>query len=329
MSTISIYTVQDQDLNLSALSPKVDTLHYLGDIKLLDQKLFRLAFVGTRKATKLGLQNTKKYINFIGQAYPDTIIVSGLAYGIDINSHIFALKMNLKCIVVLGSGIKNIYPSKHIEILNIIVKNGGLVLSEYDNHAPPLPHHFPLRNRIIAGISNKIIVIESTNKSGSAITAKLGLELGKDVYAIPSNINDLAYQGNNILIKNNIASLTNTPKDLFDEFVLSKTKKNTKKKKTLRVQSKLEKTTKFKENGIQINNHIKNNLGISDLFQLEKLDRKIIMILTKNSYTLEEIGKKLPKYSQTYELNKSLIKLEIQNIICKSEITGQYKLVSK
>ena len=169
-------------------------LYAIGNIELLKQEA--IAIVGARQCTEYGKitaqeiskQITNKSIN----------VVSGLAIGIDSYAHIGA---GGKTIAVLGSGLDEIYPKNNIKLAKSILKKGGLIISEYSLGVKPEKIHFPSRNRIISGISNAVIVIEASERSGSLITAEFALEQGKDVYAVPSNISSKLSAGTNNLIK--------------------------------------------------------------------------------------------------------------------------------
>jgi DNA processing protein len=157
-----------------------------------------LAVVGSRKATFEGMNLAEK----IGETLSSVgiTIVSGLARGVDAAAHRGALKEKGKTVAVLGCGIDICYPSENRRLFNTIGEE-GLVLTEYAPGEEPLPYHFPERNRIIAGLSKGVLVIEASQKSGSLITARLGLEYGREVMAIPGSVFREEYKGANALIK--------------------------------------------------------------------------------------------------------------------------------
>ena len=127
-------------------------------------------------------------------------IVSGMAKGIDACAHIGALDANGKTIAVLGCGVDIVYPNENIKVYNSIAKN-GLIVSEYIVGTKPEAQNFPLRNRIISGLSNGIVVVEAKKKSGTMITTDFALEQGKELYVIPGNITSENSEGTNNLIK--------------------------------------------------------------------------------------------------------------------------------
>ena len=113
------------------------------------------------------------------------VIISGLARGIDIYSHLGAVKANGKTIAVLGSGFNHIYPSEHKKYCVDIVEKGGAIITEYEQNTKPIPTNFPTRNRIISGLSDGVLVVEAKKKSGTLITVDYALEQGKNVFIIP------------------------------------------------------------------------------------------------------------------------------------------------
>src|SRR3989339_1146330 len=176
-------------------------LFYRGDIDLLKSQ-YLLTVVGSRTITSY---HTGMTINIISQfQHQPMIIISGLAFGIDSLAHQTAINNKLKTIAVLGSGLDNqvIYPRQNIALAEKIIKTGGLLLSEYPKDTNPAIHHFPKRNRILAGLSKATIVISGASKSGTLITAQVALDEGREVYALPGNINQSLNQGPNNLIKN-------------------------------------------------------------------------------------------------------------------------------
>ncbi|MBI5152090.1 DNA-protecting protein DprA [Candidatus Peregrinibacteria bacterium] len=147
---------------------------------------FCIAVVGTRRPSPYGKMQTRLITDFL--AKNNVTIVSGFAHGIDIISHETALKNSTPTIAVLGSGLENIYPASHKKYIDDIIKTGGAIITEYEPTEEPLKFHFPQRNRIIAGISEAVVVVEAPEKSGSLITAKLALEYNKDIFAVPCDI---------------------------------------------------------------------------------------------------------------------------------------------
>jgi DNA processing protein len=160
-----------------------------------------IAVVGTRKITGYGQQVTEAIVSELAQN--NITIVSGMALGIDTIAHDTALKFKARTIAVLGTGLdkQSIYPSSNRYLADKIAAANGAVISEFPMGTPPLRHHFPQRNRIIAGLSLGTLVIEAGERSGALITARLALEQNREVFAIPGNIYSPVSYGPNLLIK--------------------------------------------------------------------------------------------------------------------------------
>jgi DNA processing protein len=171
-------------------------LYYKGNADLNAEKI--VAIVGTRKATTYGKEMTKKLVAELSAQ--DVLIVSGLAYGIDIASHTAALDNNLKTVGVLGHGLNTIYPSQHKAAAKKMVEQGGL-LTEYISSNEMHPSNFPNRNRIVAGISDAIVIVESGIKGGAVLTANIANSYNRDVFATPGRASDKLSAGCNFLIK--------------------------------------------------------------------------------------------------------------------------------
>ncbi|TAL81938.1 MAG: DNA-protecting protein DprA [Bacteroidetes bacterium] len=172
-----------------------------------------LSVVGTRSATTRGRELCDKIIGGLASGHPDLIIVSGLAYGIDIASHKAALSNNLQTIGVLGHGFKTTYPSIHASTAKAMIKKGGL-LSDFLSDALPERNNFLKRNRIIAGISDATLVVESGKKGGALITADIANSYNRDVFAVPGRPEDQWSAGCNSLIRSNKAALTESSDDI-------------------------------------------------------------------------------------------------------------------
>jgi DNA processing protein len=157
-----------------------------------------VAIVGSRAATPYALDVAYR----LGQELSDRgiVVTSGLARGVDSAAHRGCLSGSEPTVAVLGSGVDRVYPSQHAELASEISKK-GLVISELGPGAAPLPEHFPLRNRIISGISLAVVVVEASEKSGSLITARCALEQGRDVMAVPGNVLSGRNRGSHSLLK--------------------------------------------------------------------------------------------------------------------------------
>lgn len=186
-------------------------LYYKGTANLNAAKI--VSVVGTRSNTTYGQQLTEQFITDL--ASENIIVVSGMAYGIDVTAHKAAVKNNLATIGVLAHGLNQIYPNQHSTLAkNIISENGGL-LTEFRSSSKPDKHNFPARNRIVAGMSDATVVIETAIKGGSMITAELANGYNRDVYAFPGRTDDSFSAGCNYLIKQNKAVLLTNARELL------------------------------------------------------------------------------------------------------------------
>ena len=184
-------------------------LYCAGDISLLNRDC--VAVVGARKCSEYGRQVALK----IGEtlAKNDIVTVSGMAEGIDASAHLGALKVGGKTIAVLGSGVDVCYPRCNKNLYDRIIDE-GLIISEYPLGTKPKPFYFPRRNRIISAISKAVTVVEASSGSGSLITAEIAAEQGKEIIAVPGNINSTFSLGCNKLIADG-ASIMTVPEDVL------------------------------------------------------------------------------------------------------------------
>jgi len=219
---ISIIIIDDNNYPklLSEIYYPPQLLYYKG--RILKEE-FSIAIVGTRKFTIYGKQIAEEFSSNL--ANNNLTIISGLAIGIDAIAHDSAIKAGARTIAVLGSGLdkKNIYPSSNRYLAEKIVASGGAIISEFPIGTPPLKHHFPQRNRIIAGLSLGVLVVEAAEKSGALITARFALEQNREVFAIPGNIKSLYSFGPNNLIKQGAIPVT-SPKDILNALDLGEIK---------------------------------------------------------------------------------------------------------
>ena len=176
-----------------------------------------LSVVGTRNPTARGKQTTRDLIQGLVELGHPVVITSGLAYGIDIQAHIAALESKLKTIAVLGHGFHTLYPSVHRQIADRISGQGCLI-SDFFSHNLPEPKNFIRRNRIIAGLTEATLVIESGIKGGAMVTADMAVSYDREVMVIPGRPEDIMSKGCNYLIKNNLASMVETASDI--EFLM-------------------------------------------------------------------------------------------------------------
>lgn len=189
-------------------------LYYLGELP--DEKLPTVAIIGARACSAYGLEVARKFAKEL--AMNNIQVVSGLAKGVDGYAHRGALEGKGKTFGVIGSGVNICYPRENYQLYHDVEYQGG-ILSEYPLGSPALAFHFPVRNRIIAGLSDGILVVEAKEKSGTLITVDCGLEQGKDIYALPGKITDHLSIGCNRLIQNG-AKLVQTASDIIDELTV-------------------------------------------------------------------------------------------------------------
>lgn len=208
-------------LRLIEISPKI--LYAKGDIELLNSQ--SIAIVGSRKCTSYGVEMceyfTKNLVN------NNIVIVSGFAQGIDTFAHKFSIEHGGKTIAVLGTGINIIYPKKNQNLYDKIVEN-GVIMTEFPLNTKGQSYNFPRRNRIISALSEGVLVVEAKEKSGSLITAGYAAEQGKEIYAVPGNINSVYSKGTNLLIKDG-AKIVTSIEDILDDLEFITIKKNLKK----------------------------------------------------------------------------------------------------
>lgn len=184
-------------------------LYHKGTANLNASKI--VAIVGTRKPTEKGRIFCEQLVHDLASYNP--LIVSGLAYGIDITAHKKCLDLSLPNIGVVAHGLDRIYPQKHKKTAQMMVENGG-ILTEFLSETEPMPRHFPMRNRIIAGMADAVVVVETATRGGSMITAHIANEYNKDVFAVPGRLEDKLSQGCNHLIKTHRAALLESADDI-------------------------------------------------------------------------------------------------------------------
>lgn len=212
---IDIITIKDKEYPniLKEIEDFPLMLYIKGNKNILNNK--NIAIIGCRECTEYG-RKAAVYFSY-NLAKENITIVSGLAKGIDTYSHIGALKAGGKTIAVLGNGLNIIYPKQNEKIYEKIVKFGGAIITEYPLGTKPEKNNFPERNRIISGMSKGVLIIEAKEKSGTIITADFALDQGRDVFAVPGNINSVNSVGTNKLIKEGATPVTNF-RDVLENF---------------------------------------------------------------------------------------------------------------
>lgn len=217
---ILFFTDKKYPQRLKSIEDAPSILYFKGNQNLNATRA--VGIVGTRQATEYGKKIVEQIC--IDLVPHQAIIISGLAYGIDIHAHKFALKYGLPTIGVMGSGMDVIYPAAHKDTAKKMINQGGL-LTENHFGTKPDAHNFPARNRIIAGMCDALIVVEAAEKGGALITADIANSYNKDVFAVPGNIGSSYSEGCNKLIKTNKANLFSSVKDL--EYIMNWSAENT------------------------------------------------------------------------------------------------------
>ena len=198
---------------LLAIQDAPPVLWYRGIVEAFDAPA--VAIVGSRAASAVALETAARMAADL--ATRGVVVVSGLARGVDSAAHRGALQAG-RTIAVLGSGLERVYPAEHKGLAADIART-GLVLSEHAPDTPPLPFHFPLRNRLISGLSRAVVVIEASDRSGSLITAACALEQGREVMAVPGNVLTGRNRGGHALIRDG-ATIVECADDIVQELAL-------------------------------------------------------------------------------------------------------------
>jgi DNA processing protein len=199
---------------LMAITDAPPVLWYRGTLECLNQPV--VAIVGSRAASSVALETARRLATDL--ASRGITVASGLARGVDSAAHRGALETG-KTIAVLGSGVDRIYPHEHVELADRIAQS-GFVASEYPPGTPPLAFHFPMRNRLISGLSRAVVVIEASDKSGSLITAGCAAEQGRDVMAVPGNVLSGRNKGGHALLRDG-AKIVESADDIVAELGLA------------------------------------------------------------------------------------------------------------
>ena len=213
---LRILTMQDADypVRLRNIYEPPCLLYVKGQLPLIDEEV-AIAMVGTRKATPYGKETAEELA--YAMAKQGALIVSGGAYGIDTSAHRGALRAGAKTVALLGCGMDVIYPAGNEWLYRDVAASGAL-LTEYPPGTPPLPQHFPVRNRIISGLCLATVVVEAPERSGALITAHTALEQGREVFAVPGPIKAPMSRGCNRLIADGEAHLVADTADVLWEY---------------------------------------------------------------------------------------------------------------
>src|SRR3989338_2525904 len=264
--------------------PKI--LYAKGNRELLNTPC--VAIVGTRKATEQGLRLAREFAHDL--ATRGITIVSGLAIGIDAAAHVGALEAKGKTIAVLGNGLNEIYPRQNEKLAYEILKNDGLLISEYAPETPSYPNQFLERNRIVSGLSRGVIVIEAPERSGALSTVAHALEQNREVFVIPGPVKHPNYKGSHGLIKSG-ACLVSSPEEVLEELCLIEQPSQSNSKKSISAQGMSLDETKI----IEIIQNAGRSVEVDKICELTKIEARsalrILRALTLRGVIREENGR--------------------------------------
>ena len=210
---VSYFTDEDYPHRLIEAPDAPAMIYTLGRCDL--ESAHVISVVGTRHATQYGIRFCDTFIGELSQRLPDLVVVSGLAYGIDIAAHRAALKHGVPTVAVLPRGLNRIYPATHRNDAIAIARRGGMLLTDYTSQDPVQKSNFLARNRIVAALSDCTVVVESAGSGGALVTASLAMSYDRDVMAVPGRCGDEFSAGCNKLIATNKAALITSADDLL------------------------------------------------------------------------------------------------------------------
>ncbi len=291
MIKLEIITIENNKYSesLRKIKKPPKQLYVEGNVELLKSNI--ISIIGSRACSENGKKLAKQFSQEL--VYQGITIASGMAIGIDAIAHQTTLQVKGKTIAVLGNGLKHIFPPENKELYQQIIKNSGLVITEYPPEEKAKSQNFLERNRIVSGLALGILVIESAYRSGTSVTAKLAKQQGRKVFVLPHEIDDKHGIGNNRLIQEG-AKVVTCVEDIMKEFSFLPYKKPQKKK-----EIKVEKQRKVCQN---------------------KRHNEIYQLITEQPISLNEIYKRSKR--NMLEINHILLMLELQGYIEK--VVGGY-----
>lgn len=294
MIQLDILTIEDKryPTQLKEIKDPPQQLYIEGNIELLKTNI--LSIIGSRLCSENGMKLTQKFSKEL--VYQGMTIASGMAVGIDTIAHQTVLEENGKTIAILGSGFNHIFPEENKTLYEKIIKNKGLVITEYPPEVKAKSNHFLARNRIVSGLSLGILVIEAKHRSGTSVTAKLAKQQGKKVFALPHEVDDKHGIGTNRLIREGAKIVTCT-KDILKEFPFL-------------VYQTLPK--KEKQNILNKRKECKN-----------KEYQEIYQLITEEPISIDEIVRKC--HYNLKEINHIILMLELEELIEK--VQGGYQCI--
>ena len=285
-----------------------------------------ISIIGSRSCTENGIMLATKFAKELSKQ--GIVIASGMAVGIDSAAHRGTLKAKGKTIAVLGSGFNNIFPKENINLYNEIIKNDGLVITEYEPNIEPSSNRFLERNRIVSGLSIGILVVEAAHRSGTSVTARLATEQEKKIFVLPHEIGDIHGVGTNRLIRNG-AILVTSAREIIEEFEcleykelkINKTNfvKKTKRKNSREKMNNNEKTSKVKETNTQ-------SYRKTEKIRKKKVEKEyqgVYNLIFDGINSIDELCKKTGL--KVKDINNILFMLELEGNIVKT--SGGYKCI--
>ena len=312
-----IITFDDADYpdKLRNITPPPYILYVRGDISGIDNVL-SIAVIGTRKGyTPYGKMATMRLSSELARS--GAIVVSGLARGLDSVAAEGALRAGGRTFAVTGSGLDVIYPPENRDLTEEIARNGA-VITEYPPGSQALPEHFPARNRIIAGLSNGVLVTEARKKSGTLITTKEAMEHGRDIFAVPGNINDLNYEGANRLIQQG-AKLTTCADDILVEYPYAV------REKSHAVNIRMPEPESAPQIELVVPQKTAEDVSDLDKYKdLNETDKRIVSLLMKKAMNIDELSREADINPGT--INVRLTMLEMKKVV-KRLPGGDYEIV--
>lgn len=301
-------TIEDKEYpkQLKEIKNPPKQLYLEGNIELLKQNI--ISIVGSRNCTQNGEKLAKKFASEL--TMQKITIASGMAKGIDSAAHIGTMEVGGKTIAVLGNGFNNIFPKENIELYKEIIREGGLIVSEYPPDTEAKSNLFLERNRIVSGLSIGVLVVEAAHRSGTSVTAKLAESQGRKVFVLPHEIDDQYGVGTNNLIKKGAILVTST-KDIIEnfeflEYIEFKKACTASKDKNIKNEIQEQKTNKTFEV------HLTN-----------KIEKEVYILIKNGNKEVNEIAKKSNK--SISEITNALLMLELDGAIKK--IAGGYKCI--
>ena len=202
---------EDYPARLRECSDAPLLLFFKGNANLNSERT--VSIVGTRKVSEYGRRLCSRFVEELKELVPDVLIISGLAYGVDIASHQASLDCGLDTVGVVAHGLDMLYPARHREIAKQMIQQGG-ILTEFPSGTNPLPANFLRRNRIIAGMADAVVVVESAARGGSLATADMAQSYHRDCFAFPGSVGNIYSEGCNNLIRDNKAALITSASDM-------------------------------------------------------------------------------------------------------------------